>query len=76
MFTEKQLDMLREGKIPLQFTGSGMPVFVANAPIFELMLFVRALAKGYMRLYNRAKFLEKIANSNLAQRKSNGAKSR
>lgn len=69
MFTEKQLDMLREGKIPMQFTDSGMPVFAANAPIFELKLFVRALAKGYMRLYNRAKFLEKIANSNLTQRK-------
>lgn len=71
MFTEKQLDMLREGKIPLQFTDSGMPVFAANAPIFELMLFVRALAKGYMRLYNRVKFLEKIANPNFIQRKEN-----
>ena len=62
MFTEKELEMIQDGKIPLIISSDGMPSMAKDAPIFELMLFIRALAKGYMRLFNRNKFLEKCAN--------------
>lgn len=50
--TERQLDLIREGKIPIQFDSDGKPLAV-HEPIFELMQFISALADGYMRLYNR-----------------------
>lgn len=56
--TEKELDLIREGKIPVRFGNDGLPV-AAHEPIFELMRFVSALAKGYMRLYNFKKIFEK-----------------
>lgn len=52
--TEYQLDQIREGKIPIQFGDDGLPIG-AHEPIFELMRFVSALARGYMRLYNNKK---------------------
>lgn len=57
--TEKQLDSIREGKIPIQFGADGLPI-AAHEPIFELMRFISALAKGYMRLYNSEKIRERL----------------
>lgn len=70
MFTEKQLDLLKEGKIPLSFDDKGTPLPAVNTPFFELMLFVRALALGYMRLYNRVQIREKCAKAKI-DRKEN-----
>lgn len=70
MFTERQLNMLREGKIPLSFNDNGMPSQAANAPIFELMLFIRALAAGYTHLFNRVRFLEKCANAKFSRKEN------
>lgn len=56
--SEKELDQIREGKIHIRFGDDGLPV-AAHEPIFELMRFVSALARGYMRLYNFKKIFEK-----------------
>lgn len=65
MNSEKLLDLLREGKVPLSFNDSGMPSYAASAPIYELMQFVKALAMGYMRLYNRLQIMEKCRKSDM-----------
>ena len=64
MNSEKLLDLLREGKIPLSLNESGMPSYAASAPIYELMQFVKALSAGYMRLYSRVQIMEKCRKEN------------
>lgn len=56
--SEKELDLIREGKIPIRFGDDGLPL-AAHEPIFERMRFLSSLAKGYMRLYNFKKIYEK-----------------
>lgn len=56
--TEKELDMIRQGKISIRFGDDGLPA-AAHEPIFELMRFLSALAKGYMTLYQRCKIHDK-----------------
>lgn len=56
--SEKELDLIREGKIPIRFGADGLPE-AAHEPIYELMRFISALAKGYMRLFNAKKIYEK-----------------
>lgn len=73
MFTEKQLELLREGKIPLTFEDDGMPTQAADAPFFERMQFLRALAMGYMRLYNRTRLLEKCMAAQIKSRKKDAS---
>lgn len=55
---EMQLDLIRQGKCPIQFGEDGKPL-AAHYPIFELMRFLSALADGYMRLYNAKLIREK-----------------
>lgn len=55
---EMQLDLIRQGKCPIQFGADGKPL-AAHYPIFELMRFLSALADGYMRLYNAKLIREK-----------------
>lgn len=56
--SEKQLDLIRQGKCPIQFDSDGKPL-ASHYPIFELMRFLSALAEGYMRLYNAKMIREK-----------------
>jgi hypothetical protein len=56
---EMQLDLIRQGKCPIQFDAEGKPL-AAHYPIFELMRFLSALADGYMRLYNSKLLREKM----------------
>jgi hypothetical protein len=56
---EMQLDLIRQGKCPIQFDADGKPL-AAHYPIFELMRFLSALADGYMRLYNSKLLREKM----------------
>jgi hypothetical protein len=56
---ETQLDLIRQGKCPIQFDAEGKPL-AAHYPIFELMRFLSALADGYMRLYNSKLLREKM----------------
>ena len=57
MLNEKYLDMIRQGKIQLNLGEDGLPI-QAHEPMFERMLFLSALARGYIALYNRCRFLE------------------
>lgn len=59
---EMQLDLIRQGKCPIQFDADGKPL-AAHYPIFELMRFLSALADGYMRLYNSKILREKMERS-------------
>jgi hypothetical protein len=52
--TEKELDLLREGRIAIRFGDDGQPVGMYE-PLFEMRRFVSALARGYMRLYQSEK---------------------
>lgn len=63
MFSEKQLDDIRAGKVPISIDRSGLPVVALNAPIYELGLLLRAMASGYMRLYNRNKIHDTCENA-------------
>lgn len=65
---EKQLDLIRQGKCPIQFDADGAPI-AAHEPIYELMRFLSALANGYMRLYNSKLIREK---ADLARRRMDG----
>lgn len=55
---EMQLDLIRQGKCPIQFDADGTPI-AAHEPIYEMKRFLCALADGYMRLYNAKLIREK-----------------
>lgn len=52
MQNAKMLDLIRDGQIPIVIRADGLPDIVAGEPYYELMQAVRALAAGYMRLFN------------------------
>lgn len=56
--TEKELDLIRQGKLGIRFGADGQPEG-AHEPMFERMRFLSAVCKGYMVLYQRAKIHEK-----------------
>lgn len=55
---EMQLDLIRQGKCPIQFGEDGAPI-AAQWSISEMMRFLSALADGYMKLYNSKMIREK-----------------
>ena len=57
MLWETKLDRIREGDVPLEIGESGLPRDFINAPYYEQKEFVKALAAGYMRNYNKVRSL-------------------
>lgn len=60
MQNAKLLDLVRSGQVPIVIREDGIPEIAAGEPYYELMLAVRAMAAGYMRLYNQNKVMTRL----------------
>lgn len=52
MQNAKLLDLVRSGQVPIVIREDGIPEIAAGEPYYELVQAVRALAAGYMWLFN------------------------
>lgn len=58
---QKNLDLIRNGETPIETSESGIPQLATNAPVFEMLQLLAALAAGYNRNVRRIKALRELA---------------